>query len=58
MEEGSVHPLIRDHRLVVVPGVFDVLSAKLARRAGLFCEIQWTIRWTLGVPFADLLGEQ
>lgn len=34
MEEASVHPLIRDHQLVVVPGVYDVLSAKLARRAG------------------------
>lgn len=34
MSEQEVHPLVRDHRLVVVPGVYDVLSAKLARRAG------------------------
>jgi 2-methylisocitrate lyase-like PEP mutase family enzyme len=30
----EAHPLIRDHRIVVVPGVYDVLSAKLAARAG------------------------
>ena len=30
----DVHPLICDHRLVVVPGVYDVLSATLAARAG------------------------
>lgn len=29
-----MHPLIAEHRLVVVPGVYDVLSAKLAERAG------------------------
>lgn len=31
---SDVHPLIAEHRLVVVPGVYDVLSAKLAARAG------------------------
>jgi len=34
MKEQAVHPLIRDYRVVVVPGVYDVLSAKLAQRAG------------------------
>ena len=32
--ESETHPLIREHRLVVVPGVYDVLSAVLAARAG------------------------
>ncbi len=32
--ENEAHPLIRDQRLVVVPGVYDVLSAVLAARAG------------------------
>jgi len=31
---GSVHPLVAAGRLLVVPGVFDVLSAKIAERAG------------------------
>jgi len=31
---NDVHPLIRDHRIVVLPGVYDVLSARLAARAG------------------------
>ena len=31
---NEVHPLIHENRLVVVPGVYDVLSAKLASRAG------------------------
>ena len=31
---SEVHPLIRDQRIVVVPGVYDVLSAKLAAHAG------------------------
>jgi methylisocitrate lyase len=30
----SVHPLVAARRLLVVPGVYDVLSAKLAERAG------------------------
>ena len=34
MSEAGVHPLIASHRLIVVPGVYDVLSAKLAERAG------------------------
>jgi methylisocitrate lyase len=34
MADLPVHPLVRDHRLVVVPGVYDALSAKLAERAG------------------------
>ncbi len=32
MNDDRVHPLIRDHRIVVVPGVYDVLSAKLATK--------------------------
>lgn len=31
---SPVHPLLAQHRLVVVPGVYDVLSAKIAERAG------------------------
>ncbi len=31
---ADTHPLIRDHRIVVVPGVYDVLSAKVAERVG------------------------
>jgi 2,3-dimethylmalate lyase len=34
MKEREVHPLIRDYRVIVVPGVYDALSAKLAQRAG------------------------
>src|SRR5262245_27922485 len=34
MSESEVHPLVRDHRILVVPGVFDVLSAKAAQAAG------------------------
>jgi methylisocitrate lyase len=34
MTDADVHPLIAKHRVVVVPGVYDVLSAKLAERAG------------------------
>ena len=30
----SVHPLVAGGRLMVVPGVFDALSAKIAERAG------------------------
>ena len=33
-DAGSVHPLIAQHRIMVVPGVYDVLSAKIAERAG------------------------
>jgi 2-methylisocitrate lyase-like PEP mutase family enzyme len=33
-EIASVHPLIAQHRILVVPGVYDVLSAKIAERAG------------------------
>lgn len=29
-----MHPLIRDRKIMVVPGVYDALSAKLAERAG------------------------
>jgi len=32
--KDDTHPLIRDHRVVVVPGVYDVLSAKVAERVG------------------------
>jgi len=32
--DPSVHPLIAARRILVVPGVYDVLSAKLAARAG------------------------
>ena len=34
MNQERTHPLIRDRRLMVVPGVYDVLSAKIAARAG------------------------
>jgi methylisocitrate lyase len=34
MKYKAPHPLIDEHRLVVVPGVYDVLSAKLAERVG------------------------
>lgn len=34
MTDDSVHPLLRERRITVVPGVYDVLSAKLAERAG------------------------
>ncbi|MDI6857445.1 MAG: isocitrate lyase/PEP mutase family protein [Dehalococcoidia bacterium] len=30
----AVHPLIRDGKVMVVPGVYDVLSAKIAERTG------------------------
>ena len=33
-DEPSVHPLIQEHRIAVIPGVYDVLSAKIAERAG------------------------
>ena len=33
-DDPSLHPLVRDGRILVVPGVYDVLSAKLAQRAG------------------------
>ena len=32
--DPAVHPLVAAGRLLVVPGVYDVLSAKLAARAG------------------------
>jgi 2-methylisocitrate lyase-like PEP mutase family enzyme len=31
---SPVHPLVAAHRMLVVPGVFDVLSARIAARAG------------------------
>ena len=31
---SEIHPLIEARRLVVVPGVYDALSAKTAERAG------------------------
>jgi 2-methylisocitrate lyase-like PEP mutase family enzyme len=34
MNEERTHPHIRDRRLMVVPGVYDVLSATIAQRAG------------------------
>ena len=33
-ENHAVHPLVAERRLMVVPGVYDVLSAKIAERAG------------------------
>ena len=33
-ENHAVHPLVAERRLMVVPGVYDVLSAKIAQRAG------------------------
>lgn len=34
MNQYRIHPLIRERRIMVVPGVYDVLSAKIAERAG------------------------
>lgn len=34
MNQDHTHPLIRERRIMVVPGVYDVLSAKIAERAG------------------------
>jgi methylisocitrate lyase len=34
MNEGLTHPLVGEGRIMVVPGVYDVLSAKIAERAG------------------------
>ena len=34
MSSSDVHPLVRKGRIMVVPGVYDVLSAKIAERAG------------------------
>jgi len=34
MSNADVHPLIRGGRIMVVPGVYDVLSARIAERAG------------------------
>ena len=31
---GSVHPLVASGEMMIVPGVYDALSAKLAERAG------------------------
>lgn len=36
---GAVHPLIEQGRVMVAPGVYDVLSAKLAERAGFFSAV-------------------
>ena len=33
-ENHAVHPLVAERRMMVVPGVYDVLSAKIAERAG------------------------
>jgi 2-methylisocitrate lyase-like PEP mutase family enzyme len=34
MNDDRTHPLVREGRIMVVPGVYDVLSAKIAERAG------------------------
>ncbi|MGQ9572879.1 MAG: isocitrate lyase/PEP mutase family protein [Dehalococcoidia bacterium] len=34
MSQQPIHPLIRDRRIMVVPGVYDVLSAKIAASVG------------------------
>ncbi len=34
MEPIEAHPLIRQSRVMVVPGVYDALSARIAERAG------------------------
>lgn len=34
MSQERIHPLIRERRIMVVPGVYDVLSAKIAERTG------------------------
>jgi len=30
----DAHPLIRANKIMLIPGVYDVLSAKIAQRAG------------------------
>jgi methylisocitrate lyase len=49
---GAVHPLVEGGRIAVVPGVFDVLSAKIAERAG----FQGVVLTGYGVA-ASYLGE-
>ena len=34
MADDAVHPLVREGKIAVVPGVYDVLSARMAHRAG------------------------
>ncbi len=34
MGDEKIHPLVRDHKIILVAGVYDALSAKLAERAG------------------------
>lgn len=34
MEDENLHPLIRDYKIMISAGVYDVLSAKIAERAG------------------------
>lgn len=34
MPRSEIHPLVSEGRLLTVPGVYDVLSAKIARRCG------------------------
>ena len=34
MSKSAVHPLIRSGRIMLIPGVYDVLSAKIAQEAG------------------------
>ena len=49
---GDVHPLVAEGKLLVVPGVYDALSAKLAARAG----FRSVVLTGYGVA-ASLLGE-
>ena len=34
MSEPKVHPLMAEHEITIVPGVYDVLSAHMARAVG------------------------
>ena len=52
MTQGNVHPLIAQSKIAVTPGVYDVLSAKIAERAG----FPGVVLTGYGVS-ASLLGE-
>ncbi len=53
MTEPKMHPLVRDNQVILVAGVYDALSAKLAERAG----FRSVVLTGFGVA-ASLLGER
>jgi methylisocitrate lyase len=58
--DPAVHPLVEAGRLLVVPGVYDVLSAKLAARAGFPAVVVTGYGLSavqLGEPDIGLLGQ-